>query len=127
MDRDVEALLWASRPEPDAAWIERTENRVLPRRPERRPSRSWRLPAWRPVRAGFALAAAVALTVFGLELGGADLLGDGASPSRATPGATTPCRERPAGPGREAGRIVRDRDGTLRVTPARPKPAKRCH
>ena len=70
-DPELDALLSANRPTPDARWVAATERRLLPER------RSWF--TWRPApafRMGAALAVGIAAFLFALSLFGSGPLSD---------------------------------------------------
>jgi hypothetical protein len=59
-DRELEGLLRANRPRPDADWVRATEDRLLPRRRSWRPSPT--------VRVGAAFAGGLAALMLGISL-----------------------------------------------------------
>jgi hypothetical protein len=74
-DRALETLLERSRPEPEAAWVRATGERLFA------PRRSW-LPG-PTLRMGSALAGGIAALALGLSVAGVGPLGSGSEPVRA--------------------------------------------
>lgn len=107
-DRELEQLLVQARVAPAPAWVHETERRLLPARAAQ--------PARR--RIGFAAALvgglAAVVTIAGLA-GGGPLAADGGDDARAKPGCTTVYVTKVE----DAGKLVQDPDGTVRVETAR--------
>ncbi len=108
LDAELDALLRAARPQPDAAWMQATRDDLLPERAARRGISGW--VRVRPVTVGATLGLAAVISAVAL-VGGGPLGGGGGDDARAR----QECRTVYVTKVEPTGELRRQADGTVEV------------